>query len=257
VVCACIELAPVPWRWRDVLPTPAHRLAATLPRDVRILDSSPRTSADFLVPRLMGRDLRFRTNEIGSWSEPGVGSTLAALGFTHVIYRRPAGAECATPDCTLSDGLSLVATFPEAALLKVEAAPAPVIVQQMTGFYDREASGKDSWLWMGDRGELVLVNGTPAPRRVTLGVELQAFAHERAIGVMFGGQRLPALTVGPARRWYEIGPIDVQPGATRLVLESAEGATRVDDVAHNGDTRAVSISLRTWKWTDLSGGIAG
>jgi hypothetical protein len=35
-----VERAPPPWRWRDVLPTPAHRWLAGFPASATVLDCS-------------------------------------------------------------------------------------------------------------------------------------------------------------------------------------------------------------------------
>jgi hypothetical protein len=46
-----------------------------------------------------------------------------------------------------------------------------------------------------------------------------------------------------------IGPLVLSPGAHELVFRASEAPTVADDVMKNGDRRALSFALGTWRWT--------
>jgi hypothetical protein len=117
----CFELAPVPWRFRDVLPTAAHRYVAELPGRVRVLDSAPISAEDVMVPVFMGQDLRFRDAQLPAWDDAALTERLGALGVTHVIVRRPTAWSGWREGRWTPEGMSPVRAFPDGVVFRFDA----------------------------------------------------------------------------------------------------------------------------------------
>ena len=87
---AAVEMAPLPpWRWRDVLPTRAHRWLSNQPGALRVLDCVPPARAsDVLALSLLGHDGTLLGGAgLDDCGEPRLGEKLAAMGYTHVVLR--------------------------------------------------------------------------------------------------------------------------------------------------------------------------
>ena len=247
---ACIELTVVPpWRWRDVLPTAGHRWATTLPRDVRILDMRPPTLAEQTLPMLMRRELAFLTPNLTEITDPDFAPTLASLGFTHALYRRPSAAsrwfESGTPA-----GLRVLQAFPDSVVLEVTAPPSAVTTHWQRGFYERERGQAGTWRWMGERGAWAVTNRTGESRAVRLEFEAEAFPAARAIDVLLNGQRVATLEAQIRKAWHTVGPLTLRPGANTLMLLPRTPPIVADTILGNGDSRALSLAIWDWKWTD-------
>ena len=249
---ACVELTVAPpWRWHHVLPTEAHRWITALPPDVRILDMRPSTLAEQTVPMLMRRDLAFLTPNLTEITDPDLASTLAALGFTHAIYRRPSAAS-RWLEAAPFEGFRVLRAFPDSVALEVTAPPPAVTSRWQSGFYERERGEAGTWQWMGERGAWAVTNRTGQPRAVTLEFEAQAFPAAREIDVLLNGQRLATLGAQPRKAWHAVGPLTLRPGANTLMFLTRTPPVVADTILGNGDTRALSLAIWDWKWTDES-----
>jgi hypothetical protein len=250
LVVACIELAVFPpWRWHHVLPTEGHRWAGTLPQDVRILDMRPSTPAEQTLPVLMRRDLAFLTPNLAEITDPDLAPTLASLGFTHAIYRRHSAASRWLEAAPL-DGFRVLQTFADSVVLEVTAARPAVTTRWQGGFYARERSEAGTWQWMGERGSWAVTNQTAAPRAVTLEFEAEAFPARREFDVALNGDRIATLEATPRRAWHRVGPLTLRPGANTLMFRARTSPVVADTILENGDTRALSLAIWDWKWTD-------
>jgi hypothetical protein len=249
VALAAFELTPFPpVRWRDVLPTRAHRwLRERAGPETKVLDCVPaRERAERAVPRLFGGGL-VQLPSNGDCGEPALPSKLAAQGFTHLLVRRASLDGDRLERRGLPAGLRPVFADARARLFAVEAAPAEVYLELGTGFFRRQDHGDRNYRWMGQRGTLRLVNAANAPRRATLRLVLHAMPHERRLLAALGGEAAREVgRVGLEPAPVEIGPLDLPPGESLLRLRSAEPATVADRILRNGDPRALTVAL--WEW---------
>ena len=88
---AVLEYAPFPpWRWRDVLPTRAHRWLAAQSGSLRVLDCVPPSrGSDSLALSLLGHEVSLLgAPTFDDCGEPRLGDKLEAMGYTHVVVRR-------------------------------------------------------------------------------------------------------------------------------------------------------------------------
>jgi hypothetical protein len=247
---ACVELAVFPpWRWHHVLPTEGHRWAATLPPGVRILDLGPPTVPEQTLPILMRRDLAFLTPGLTEITDPGLAPTLASLGFTHAIYRRPSAASRWLEAAPL-EGFRVLEDFADSVVLEVTAARPAVTTRWAGGFYARERSAAGTWQWMGERGSWAVTNQTGGPRAMTLELEAEAFPARREFDVVLNGERIATLEATPRRSWHRVGPLTLRAGANTLMFRATTPPVAADTILGNGDPRALSLAIWDWKWTD-------
>lgn len=117
-----IEYAPVPWRWRDVLPTHGHRWLARQEGPLHVLDCAPWSVAEYTLPSLLGHPLSFLA--AGEECRPALAPALMARAdATHLLVRRasPSGAAFAQRSEPL-EGLVLVQDLDDSLIF---ARPAP------------------------------------------------------------------------------------------------------------------------------------
>jgi hypothetical protein len=248
VLLAALELAPFPpWRWRDVLPTSAHRWLAGQPEPLRILDCVPRSSpGERTVLRLFGsgRIALLRGSE--DCGDPDFVAKLATEGYTHVILRRASPLGQWLGDHTTPEGLQRLRSFEEAWVLAVTAEPPPVYLEIHGGFHWREYQGARTYRWMADRGSLTVVHTGDVPLEVRFQLELNSFPTERALGIAFDGLPMGELVVSTDPSRYELGPLAVTPGRHRLDLVPRTPAVIADEIRHNGDLRPLTVALGSW-----------
>lgn len=261
---AVLEFAPFPpWRWRDVLPTRAHRWLAGQPGPLRVLDCVPpsRTSDLFalsLFPHevaLLGGSLIARGGRNGSvgaasfddCGEPQLGDKLAALGYTHVVVRRdsPDGRWLAGRPAPA--GLTRGPEFEDGGVLVVRAERPRAYVSGLVGFYPREYLGEDAWRWTGQTGALTLVNATGESVAIVLELELTAFPGDRRVEWLLDGRRIGEREVVAEWRRYVVPLGPVAPGENTLTLACHGPAVVANDVRRNGDPRALCLAVGSWR----------
>lgn len=240
------ELAPwPPWRWRDVLPTSAHRWLSEQPPPIRVLDCTKITDpADIVARHLFDHQIGVRLEEdcwrrdIGGWS--------AARGYTHVLIRSGTRVEdrWGGPPA----GLEPRGDFDDANLFAVVGPPAALSAEIATGFHRAEIQGERSFRWMSESGTLLLLNTSEAPIDATLELELHAFPRGRTVDATLDGHPLAALGVDPEPRVQPVGPLRLEPGQHVLGLRSREQVQTADDLLGNGDQRRLSVALWGWHW---------
>ena len=261
---AVLEYAPFPpWRWRDVLPTRAHRWLAGQPGPLRVLDCEPpsRLSDVFafgLFPHeisLLGRSLIAR--EGGSESkgamrfddcgEPQLGDKLAALGYTHVVVRRNSPGGRWIADRPAPAGLAFGPEFVDSRVLAVRAERPRAYVTGLLGFYPREYLGPVAWRWMGQAGALTLLNATGESVAIALELELASFPGDRRVEWLLDGRRLGELVVVADWRQYVVPLGPIAPGNNTLSLACQGPAVVANEVRRSGDPRALCLAVGNWR----------
>ncbi len=220
---AVLEYAPFPpWRWRDVLPTRAHRWLAAQPGSPRVLDCA--------------------ADDCG---EPRLGDKLKAMGYTHVVAR-PESASGRLLAVNPPEGLIGGPRFHDSWILDVKSDLPRVYVGAMLGFHPREYEGAATWRWMGQTGALRVV-ATRASAENVLELELKAFPRTRRIKWFVDGRPMGELDVAPEWGRYELPLGPLTPGETRVTLTFPEPAVVAQDVLHNGDPRALGLAVGGWR----------
>ena len=247
LLVAAVEYWPLPGRARDVLPTLGHRWLAERSEAARILDCTPSTLADRTLPWLMHKNIALVEGPFEGCDEPEFAPKLAALGFTHVITRasQPAPWKVDAPP----PGLRLAETFPDARVYTVSAQPSPLVVLGIRGFWSWEQVAGDRWRWMGQEGSWTLFNTTPADVRMTLNAELESFGAPRHVLLDLDARPLMGVDVAVSRHEYALGPITVPPGQHVMRIRALEPAARPLEILGLQDRRAITISLRPWRWS--------
>jgi hypothetical protein len=239
---------------RDALPTAAHRWVVEQAGDMRVMDCVPRDQESSSLAWLTSGRITVLSEPITDCAEPNFAHKLAAHAFTHVLVRQHAadGRQLWAP--ARSDGLQLVASFPDGLVFAV-AAPRPTLyTSTMRGFSAREHDAHWSWRWMGPGGAWIIANTSVRPVAAMLDVEVSAFHRDRRVTLLLNDRPVDTIVVEPERRTYRIGPIRVPPGAHELAFHPVEPATTPEAVMHSGDRRPLSVAIGAWAWTIESDG---
>jgi hypothetical protein len=264
LVLVVMEYAPFPpWRWRDVLPTRAHRWLAVQPGPLRVLDCvHPSRASDLFALGLLHHDVSLlggsfvarggRRESVGAASiddcgEPQLGHKLAALGYTHVVVRRDCQAGKWMARRPTPDGLTRGVEFEDGWVLVVTPKQPGAFVNGLLGFYPREYAGPMTWRWMGQSGSLKLVNAAEQPVTTVLEVDLLAFPGHRRVEWLLDGRRRGELEVVAEWRRYVVPLGPVAPGENSLTLACHGPAVVANDVRRNGDPRALCLALGSWR----------
>jgi hypothetical protein len=247
------EYAPVPWRWRDVLPTSGHRWLAAQGGVPHALDCSTWGPAEIATASLAGYSIEYATAASIDCAESDVAAQLRARGVTHMIVRADqpeflplaARPRPALPAAYLAD---------DAAVFRVEPEGTATFVAGLRAAYPREFSGADTWRWSADEIELTVVNtsGQACLRGIDLG--LSSFGGTRHVNVSLDGVPVTSLTVGPTPTAHRLGPMLLPPGRSEIRLRSVEPPIVADLLLSNGDPRALALAVREWTWVPAVAG---
>jgi hypothetical protein len=249
LVLAVLEYAPFPpWRWRDVLPTRAHRWLAGQPGPLRLLDCvHPSRASDRFALGLFPHEVSLLGGSFDDCGEPQLGHKLAALGYTHVVVRRDSPAGKWMAGRPAPEGLTRGPEFEDGWVLVVASEQPGAFVTGLLGFYPREYAGPMTWRWMGQSGSLKVVNAAEPPVTTVLELELQAFPGDRSVDVLLDGRRLRELDVVAEWRRYEI-PLDPLAREEHTLTLACRGpAVIANDVRRNGDLRELCLAVGRWR----------
>jgi hypothetical protein len=245
---AVLEYLPFPpWRWRDVLPTRAHRWLAAQPGPLRVLDCMrPSSVSDSLALSLLGHEGSLLGASIDDCGEPRLGEKLEALGYTHLIVRRNSTIGRWLAAGPAPEGLARGQEFEDGSILVVSAERPRVYVGALLGFYPREYDGEATWRWMGQTGALEMV-ATRESAQTVLELELKAFPRDRRVEWLVNGRRLGEVEVAAGWRRYELPLGPLAPGEATLTLACRGPAVVANDVLQNRDPRALGLAVGKWR----------
>lgn len=255
VTCAALVTLAVceyavwpPSLWRDVLPTQAHRWAMQQADRVLALDCAPITP-DSASVQWLTRNRVSQSEFIDDCTEPNLVDKLSAAGYSHLLVRRQTTEGRRFDSQRIPDGLQIAARFDNGEVFAVTAPAPPVYTARMTAFHSREFDDIWTWRWMGGEAAWTIVNRTNHGVVAAADVELSAFHRARGVTLLLDGRKTQTLIVGEGRRIDRIGPLVLSPGEHELVFRASEAPTVADDIMKNGDRRALSLALGTWRWT--------
>jgi hypothetical protein len=243
-----LELLPFPpFRWRDVLPTSAHRLLNDREGPIRVLDCAmPVRIADQPIFLRFAHQISF-SRGIADCGDPDLPTKLAHEGFTHLLVRRqgPLGDWLAKRQAPR--GTKPVGQFDDALLYELKTPTQPsVYIEFDSGFHWREFLGDATYRWMKGGGALVIVNPGAEPLEVQLDLKLHAFPDERKVFVEIDGAELAEVRVSTEPEMYAMPKVSINPGRHTLMLNSDLPGVVADTVLGNGDLRELSVAL--WGW---------
>jgi len=238
-----------PALWRDVLPTSAHRWVARQPDPIHVLDCVPLTPESESVQWLTHNRIAPGPGGTDDCMQPNLGDRLSADGYTHVLIRRHTAEGFWFATKPAPAGLQMTARFRDSEVFAVtERAPA-VYTARMTGFYAREYDESRTWRWMGTDASWGIVNRGDRPIVAAVDIDMTAFHDARGVSVRLDGREVQRLIVEPRRQITRIGPLVLAPGDHELMFHPAAPPGVADNLAHNGDPRALSFAFGTWHWT--------
>jgi hypothetical protein len=217
-----VEYAPLPWRWRDVLPTEAHRWLAGLPASATVLDCSTPPGGDAAVEMAFGS----RVTEAGGPLFPDCGDSdmvarAAANRIAFVLARTGTDFALAWTN-GLPSGVRVMQRFPGASVYAVTSAAPTVFVDRLSGCGPREWRNDRSFCWARRHVDLAVRNTGPSPVRVTLALALQTASGGGAVRVSAPGVPARSIdTIGPFTP-YAIGPFTLPPGVTTVALDAVD-----------------------------------
>jgi hypothetical protein len=249
---AVLEVAPFPpWRWRDVLPTRAHRWLAAQSGSLRVLDCVPPSRmSDSLALSLLGHQGSLLGGPtFDDCGEPRLGDKLKAMGYTHVVVRRDSAIGRWLAVNPAPEGLARGPEFEDGWILEVKAERPRVYVSAMRGFYPREHEGQATWRWMGQMGTLQVV-ATRESVGTVLELELSAFPGHRRVEWSLDGRRRGELEVVAGWRRYALPLGPLASAESTLTLACREPAIIANDVLHNDDSRALGLAVGSWRIED-------
>jgi len=247
VVLTAFEYTPLPWRWRDVLPTSAHRWLVRHRAAPRVFDCTNWAPAEQATAWLAGYPFGYLHPGLPDCGESDIAGKLRALGFTDLLVRaeRP---EFRWLSEHAREGLRTSYLADEAAVFEVAAARPAVYVTSVEGLYPREYNREWTWRWTSGDATLQIENPNAAPRTPALDVELASFGAERHVVVSLNGNRVTDLVVRSSRAMYRIGPLLLLPGSNQLALRSVEPPVVAATLERNNDSRPLAIAVGEWRW---------
>ncbi|MFQ5527463.1 MAG: 6-pyruvoyl-tetrahydropterin synthase-related protein [Thermoanaerobaculia bacterium] len=248
VALALVELAPFPpFRWRDVLPTSAHRFLSDGPEPARVLDcASPPRIADHPGFQRFAHEIALPSGN-SDCGDPGLANKLAQEGFTHILVRRPSALGAWLIGRSTPRGWSQTGGFEDALLFELAARPPAPYFWFSSGFSWREFRDNESYRWMSDSGLLTVVNPTGSTLLLQPTARLHSFPDTRTMAILLDRVALAELEVTTRPEDYELPEIRLSPGAHSLNLRPTTPAVVADSLLGNGDYRPISIAIWDFK----------
>lgn len=254
VTIAAFEYWPLPARARDVLPSEGHRWLATQRGRLRAIDCVEASLADANTAWLTGHGLGFLGGPVATCRDPFLGPKLAALGYTHVIVRRPDRADTLALLDRPSSGLATAADFTSARVYAVTATAPPVIVTADTGFLEYEHDEAGTWRWMADQAAWVVDNTSGVPLRVVLELRLESIHEPRRLDVRLDDGPTESLSVGVRTSSYLLGPWLLSPGRHNVTFRAGGEPFQPSTAGVSRDSRALAVAFHDRSWMPIDAG---
>ena len=248
LVLVFLELLPFPpFRWRDVLPTSAHRFLNDQDKPARVLDCAPPVRmADHPVFLRFAHQISLRSG-IADCGDPDFPTKLAHEGFTHLLVRRQSPLGDWLVERPAPSGTTPVGQFDDALLYELKTPTQPTLyIEFVSGFHWREFLGDTTYRWMRSGGALTIVNPSAETVELQLDLKLHAFPDARTVLVEIDGAELAEVRVTTEPEVYPLPEVSVPPGRHTLTFKSDSPAVVADSVLGNGDLRELSVAL--WGW---------
>lgn len=248
LLLAALELYPPAERWHPALPTAGHTWVATHAPGATLFDcTAPGRVYGQTVRTQFSQLVWFREPPFEDCVTPDIAGTWAAFGVSHVVLRRALRQAVWLEAGGSIDGTSIAAIERDALVLEVDAPPAGVYTADVIGLYPREFLGRDTWRWMPAQSEWLVTNRTAADVRATLDITASSFAGPRTLRLTLPSGEVAQVQVG-AHAEYQLGPVTIPVGETRMQLQSVEGDTPASTAAGSSDARRLAVRLDRWQW---------
>lgn len=247
VALVVVEVFPTGDRFREALPTAGHTWIATHAPGAAVLDCTAPGRVYGTTVRMQLPGMRFREPPFEDCASPDLAGTLAAHGVRYVVMRRAlreaqwldAGGQIA--------GLVEVARERDALVFRVEARPAPVFTTEITGVYAREFERTSTWRWMPATAEWQVMNRTGGAAHVVLTLEAGVFGGTRTLRLM-GPTGDTAEVQMPRAGTYDLGPLVLPPGESRVTFVVLEGDSPASGGTASSDDRRLAVRVGRWDW---------
>ena len=243
-----VEYAPIQ-RWRDVLPTTAHRWLARHGGGQPAFDCSAETLAEQATSWLAGYTIGYLQPAVSDCGEPELATKLNALTYRYLVVRHD-GKDGQWLAAHRRRGLEVVYRAADAEVMAIEADDRRIYIAESDGLFSREYGAERTWRWMGRQATMVMVNAGATRRTAALGLELAAFARPRHVTVSLDGAPISALTASPVPAVFEVGPLALSPGRHELTIRSVEPPIKAAPLEGGTDTRPLALALGDWRWID-------
>lgn len=248
LLLTAVELYPPAERWNPALPTAAHTWVATHVPEATIFDCAApgRVYGQTVRAQFPGLVL-FREPPFEDCVAPDIAGRLAAHGVSHVVMRRALREAVWLEAGGFLEGLSIVAREPDALVLRVDAPPAGVYVTDVIGLHPREFQGRDTWRWMAAESEWLVLNRTTGDVRATFEMTASSFDGEKTVRLILPSGEVAEARVG-AHGTYQLGPVTMPVGETRVRLTALEGDTQASTLTGSSDRRRLAVRFDQWRW---------
>lgn len=254
LLLTALELVPPADRWNPALPTAGHTWIATHAPTATLFDCTAPGRVYGQTVRVQFPGLvRFREPPFEDCVTPDIGGILAAHGVSHVVLRRALRQAAWLEAGGALDGMSVAAWESDALVLRVDASPAGVYATDVIGLHPREFLGRDTWRWMPAESEWLVLNRTTDDVRATFDITASSFNGERTLRLTLPSGETAQTRVG-AHGAYQLGPVTIPVGETRVRLTSLEGDAQASIVTGSSDTRRLAVRLDQWRWR-IEGGV--
>ena len=202
---------------RDVLPTEAHRWVMQQRAGLRVLDCAPLTSESSSIVWLAAGRIALAREGVDDCAEPRLAAKATAAGYTHLLVRDSWQRDWLR-DHGEADGIHDVARFAGADVFALSPGNL-VYTQSSAGFWPREHGEGTSWRWMAGDASWTIVSPQAQPR-VTLAINLRAFAAGRTLDLRLDDAIAQTVRVGFDPAEYRIGPLELSAGPHRLTFHA-------------------------------------
>lgn len=248
LVLAAVELYPPAARWNPALPTAGHTWLKTHAPGAAFFDcAAPGRVYGQTVRAQFPSLVRFRETPFEDCVAPDIAGTLAAHGVTHMVIRRALREAVWLESGGFLDGMSVAERTADALVLRVDAPPAGVYVTDVLDLHGREFLGRDTWRWMPAESEWLVLNRTATDVRATFVFVGSSFNGARTLRLMMPSGETAEARIS-AHGTYQLGPVTMPVGETRVRLVSLEGDAEASSAAGSSDTRRLAVRFDQWRW---------